>query len=263
MIFATKTLQQLRFPIGDRKFISRRLTGEEELIYQEVSTLIQMGLAVGDSTQASVDSLLGLLQRRLADGEQPIDADWIAANLGPSNEPELMAYLRTGHRGPGLVPAPGEHWDLVELKAEDGTPGLDLYGRLFAGRALSYQEVRAYENSSAGVQRASEAQQVIRDVSKAGGSTDLSLDDIQNETRQIVHDLTETRRGQIEATATLLNARIADEGEPITAAWLLENFSLEELGEIRKYLSTGKTDLVEVETPKAEGDAPANVPIDG
>ncbi|WP_293913739.1 hypothetical protein [Deinococcus sp.] len=255
IVAATKTFQQLRFPLGDQKFISARLHGEEELIYQEVSVVNTLGLPLQEITANTVGFLVSLLRNRVWHGPDTprpdIDEPWVQRYLGPSNEPELMAYLRTGHRGPGLVPAPGEHWDLPPVK-------LELEDRVFEGLALSYQDLLAYSEEYSALERAERAQNLMRSTDEVN----VTLAQVQTEGRQIIQERSTVVRAEAAATAALLNARRQDGGEEISGAWLLERVTLDQLTAVRTYLTSGKEpEPEEAQTPKAEDGGSENIPI--
>ncbi|WP_339096188.1 hypothetical protein WDJ50_02545 [Deinococcus sp. VB142] len=244
MIFATKTLQQQKFPLGDREFFSTRLTGEEEIVYQEGSTLASFGMNLPQQTRANLDMYALFLNHRI-DGPA-VDAEWTGQYLGPSNVLELMAYLRTGHNGPGIVPAPGMVLDLPELPQD-----IEIGGRVFGGRALSYNEYLHYLDSLPDEDMVSIA---VR-VQQEGDANPIAL---LNEARQVVSYTSATRRAQAGAVAAQLSVRILDGGEAVSGEWILEHLSIDEVAQVFDYLRTGK---LEADSPNDS--TPANLPISG
>lgn len=244
LIFATKTLQQQTFPLGDREFFSKRLTGEEEIVYQEGSTLAGFGMNLVEQTEANLSMYAAILSRREV-RSQGVDAVWAGQHLGPSNVLELMAYLRTGHNGPGIAPAPGVTLHLPELSQD-----IEIGGRLFGGRTINYHEYVAYLRALPSDDLVSEASRLQRQ----GG--DLDPLDLMSEAQRMVRVTSDTRRGQAAAVAAQLSARVLDGGEPVSGEWLLEQLSIDELGQLADYLRTGE---LGADTPNDS--TPENVPF--
>ncbi|GAA5513648.1 hypothetical protein Dcar01_02392 [Deinococcus carri] len=250
MIFATKTAQQLQFPLGGLDFTSKRLTAEEDLIYEDAKLRANFLPTLREQVADTAGVLAVILGHRTA---QPVTPDWVAAHLNATTETALMAYLRTGHEGPGLVPAPGVTFDLPQVD-------LDLYGRQFSGPVLSYAEMADLADA---------LPTALGDEVHDLDESSMTAAQIRAKGQELAASVTASKRAQADGLAALLNVRRvvtpAEEGgeaaevEPITGTWLLEQMSREELDQLQAFLQTGE---MAGETPNAES-TPANVPFSG
>lgn len=240
MIFATRTLQQLPFKLGGVQFTSKRLTAEEDLVYENAK-LRGAFLPLHDQITETVATLTTLLRRR-ADTE--LENDWAAHHLNATTETALMAYLRTGHNGPGLVPAPGTTFDLPHIE-------LEIDGQQFAGTVMSYAEAREFSRALP-MEAAERAAELERQ--------NLTVSETRRQALDMVQELTKGKYDVADRLADVLGRRQQDaEGrELITGAWLLERLSQSELEQLQRFLQTGQ---METEAPNAP--TPANLPISG
>lgn len=236
--FATKTAQQQKIPMGDRSFISKRLTGEEELIYQEYDILSSTQLTMKDKLNASVDMLYSLLRNRM----EGVDREWVARNTNATIEADLIVFLRTGHDGPGFVPKDADAFNLKVFELEIGD-------RRFGGKVLSYHDLMRYAEHRIETD-------IMEEVGGLETSTLESVEDIQKMSKNLVNRLSGAHHKLADATAEALNERISDGGEPITGAWLLQHLTLEENAVLQSFIMNGESiepGAEEDESSKAQG----------
>lgn len=256
LIFATKTLQQVPFALGNQTFIAKRLTAEEELLFQEVNGVAALGLNPNDDLAALTTVLAGILQKREAGDTHTTNRDWVEQHLGPSNMTDLMLYLRTGHNGPGLVPREGESFDLPEVEK------FEIDGFAFAGRLMNYGEYRKLKaslNEMDTLARAGRFAALGEDVTGllASGSVKDALGDAAG----FYHQQAQRQREKAQIIADMLNTRRADDQDTIDGAWLLERLDLEQMEQVLNFYLTGKDFVQEGDTPNAS--TPANLPLNG
>lgn len=255
LVFATKTLQQVPFQLGAHTFMAKRLTAEEELLFQEVTGVAGLGLNPQDDLLEQSAVLTGILQKRLQDGGT-ISRDWVECHLGPSNMNDLMLYLRTGHNGPGLVPREGESFELQEVEP------LEIDGRTFAGRLMNYGEYRQLKtalNEMDTLARAARFASLGEDVT--GLLATGGVQDALSGAVDFYHQQTGQQRQKAQIIADMLNARRVDEGDTVDGAWLLDHLGLADLEALLNFYLTGRSPEPEGETPNAG--TPGNLPLHG
>jgi hypothetical protein len=247
MIFASKTAQQLQFVLGGLKFTSRRLTAEEDLVYEDVKLRGNFVQLPRERIEGTTQTLAVLLGHRT---DAPVNPEWVAAHMNAQTEGELMAYLRTGHNGPGLVLAPDHTFDLPEIS-------LEIADRFFKGPLLSYaDEIRLSDAVASSADIADELHDLDDETMTAAQQRQKGL--------EVADHLLTTRRATTAVLAELLNERdpsreAEDYPGPVTGTWLLTHMTKNELDQLQMGLRLG--DLVEVDSPKDP--TPANLPISG
>lgn len=248
MIFASKTAQQLQFVLAGLSFTSRRLTAEEDLVYEDTKLRANFLQLPRERIESTTKTLAVLLGHRT---DQPVSPGWVAANLNAQTEGELMAYLRTGHNGPGLVLAPGHTFDLPQIE-------LEIADRFFTGPVLSYADEARLSDAVAG---SADIVDELHDLEDAN----MSAAQTREKGQQVADHLLTSRRAGTDALAELLNERDPHRDEMdhpglVTGAWLLEHLTKEELDGLQLYLRTGEP--VGADSPNADP-TPANLPIGG
>lgn len=248
MIFASKAAQQLQFVLGGLKFTSRRLTAEEDLVYEDVKLRGNFLQLPRERIEGTTQTLAVLLGHRT---DAPVNPEWVAAHVNAQTESELMAYLRTGHTGPGLVLAPGHTFDLRQIT-------LEIADRYFEGPLLSYADEARLSDA---VASSADIVDELQDLQEG----DLSPARSREKGQQMADQLLTMQRTGTDALAELLNERdpgreAEDYPGPVTGAWLLEHLTKDELTQLRAYLRTGEP--AEADSPNADP-TPANLPASG
>lgn len=242
LVFATRTAQQRPLKLGGKTFFSRRLTGEEELLQQEaaLSPLTKTGMVA--QAMATVELLVSLLSSRAATEGDRVDADFVMAHFGEPNAEPFITMLRTGHNGPGLDPAPGETFDLPLLEP------VEIDGRLFEGRAQNFGEA---------ILNAERLDASVGGLQAVPGGVNALLEESER-LPELLAQVGNLSRVQADNLAALLNARVADGGEPVDGPWLLARLSNAEIAQVAGYLQRGEVP----EDPKAgDGPTPENLPM--
>ncbi|UQN10365.1 hypothetical protein [Deinococcus sp. QL22] len=251
LILTTRFHENRPVSIGNVGFWSKRLNGEEEMLLQEVN-LSGISTKTVDRLHAEIDLVRHLLNSR-KQGEGYLDRDWVTQHVGKVSGTRLISYLRTGE---GL--APGETLDLPVFEP------IELEGRTFTARALSYAEVLAAAEKADELDALTVADdaQSLSEVEVLDGEDSAAMFE---RVRGKAFELQGRSKIIIRATADLLadnlNARIADDGAAIDGAWLLSHLMNEGLGQVTAYLRDGSTpddEPEEGETPNAGADAAAS-----
>lgn len=135
LIWGTRAGQQKLFTINEKAFFAKRLTGEEEIIWQEATTKMALNMQPEAQLSLITDLFVDLLARRSQGGEK-VEHGFVGANIGPSNAEEIIAFLRSGTQGEGF-----------EMNGLHGL-GLKNFGEfqvgeeIFNALAISYDEMR-------------------------------------------------------------------------------------------------------------------------
>lgn len=230
---------------------SKRLNGEEEMLLQEMN-LRGISKNSVDKLRGEVELLRHVVQHRVRD-QRFIDVEWVEQHLGQVTGDRLISYLRTGQ---GLNP--GETFDLPVFEP------IELEGRTFTSRALSYAEVltaAAKSDEMGALSIADDAARMGEDMAPGENETaDEMLERVGREAMALHERSVAVSRATADLVAETLNARIADGGEPVTGSWLLSLLRQEDLQAITTYLRDRSVapDAEEEETPNADEDAPAS-----
>jgi hypothetical protein len=251
LILTTRFHENRPVSLGGIGLWSKRLNGEEEMLLQEVN-LSSISSKIQDRLNAEVGIVVHLLQARVRD-DVKITPEWVQEHVGHLNGTQLISYLRTGEGLP-----PGETLDLPVFEP------LELEGRTFTSRALSYGELLAAAQKSDELDAlgfAEEAQALGNVEAQEGETSDQMFARI----RETATSVNARSQVMIRATADLLadnlNVRIGDGGAPIDGAWLLSHLMNEDMELITRYLRDGSTpddDEEDAETPKTGADGGAS-----
>ncbi|MCD0156287.1 hypothetical protein [Deinococcus sp. 6GRE01] len=242
--FATAFHENRPVKLGDTDFWSKRLNGQEEMILQHVN-MSSIGTSTTEPLQLEVTFLTHALQARVRDG-RTVTEDWVMEHVGKANADTILTYLRTGQ---GL--APTETFDRPTFG------NVEIGDRTFHGLALNYAEslAAATEAQKADALTVAQEAQDLQDQAelKEGETVQEMLDRLRTSALSALDRTQAAQRLSADITATILNARITDGGDPITGEWLLQNLQVNDISAIGHYLRAGTMPDPE-EAPDGEGE---------